>query len=150
MTMAEEIFIEDAAGGYEWDGDQDTSDGQMPISAGGEQSNAQNNDITNSVMNGGEVIQTHNNARAFSGQSKTSEKYDGTENAFPFTSLYRVKTPIRFMKPQPGRPRSALSNNSQTGSGLGRVDSKDSISSTPTTVVSDDPRRLLDVKLSRR
>jgi hypothetical protein len=150
MTMAEEIFIEESTGVYDWDGEQDTSDGaQMPTSAGGDESNVENIDMMNGVMNGGEGMQAHN-ARAFSGQSKSSDKYDGTENAFPFTSLYRVKTPIRFMKPQSGRPRSGLSNNSQAGSALGRVDSKDSISSTPTTVVSDDPRRLLDVKLSRR
>jgi hypothetical protein len=152
MTMAEEIFIEDStAGGYEWDGDLESSDrAQIQIPGGDDQSTVElYNDVTNGMMNGGEAHRTHNAARALSGHSKSSEKNDGTENAFPFTSLYRVKTPIRFMKPRSGRPRSALSNNSQT-SALGRVDSKDSISSTPTTVVSDDPRRLLDVKLSRR
>jgi hypothetical protein len=149
MTMAEEMFIEDSTGGYEWDGDQDTSDGaQIPISGGENQSKVENNGTTNGALIGGEAFQAHN-ARTLSG-SKPSGKIDGMDSAFPFTSLYRVKTPIRFMKPRSGRPRSALSNNSQSESALGRMDSKDSVSSTPTTVVSDDPRRLLDVKLSRR
>ena len=150
MTMAEEMFIEDSTGGYEWDGDQDISDGaQLPFSEGGNQSKVENDGvINNGVTDGGESFQTQN-ARVLGG-SKFSARNEGVENSFPFTSLYRVKTPIRFMKPRSGRPRSALSNNSQTESALGRMDSKDSVSSTPTTVVSDDPRRLLDVKLSRR
>ena len=137
MTMAEEMFIEDssmAIDGYDWEERKDES-ANSEVSDGNGQATINSNSIG------------HQNQRK--DWQQTMGKSESAENSFPFTSLYRVKTPVRFMKPRSGRPRSA-SANSKSDAGIGRTDSKDSLSSTPTTMGSEDPRRLLDVKLSRR
>lgn len=128
-------------GGYEWDGEQQKQNENYHASnsAGSFQETGQANDENRS---------SHTHSRDLRQEKFPAGKPEIQENSFPFTSLYRVKTPIRFMKPRSGRPRSAASNN-RPDSNL-RVDSKDSLGSTPSTMVSDDPRRLLDVKLSRR
>jgi hypothetical protein len=131
------MFIEDTTAiSYEWDGEQNKSSETANVSTSGGRSeeNGQPYDATNRSR---DIRPPH-----------SAGKQEIQDSNFPFTSLYRVKTPIRYMKPRSGRPRSAASN-SRPDSNL-RMDSKDSLGSTPSTMVSDDPKRLLDVKLSRR